>query len=203
MIGEILVWATWPGFLSSYTPGAHYRSVCKLLLAQLCGRGEARLSVPGAETSFGSSMVPDGEPGTGLSLQFGVRPDPHQIDEDDRLKKPLVVEKVGGASLVSGTSPATPESDPVNGQARGAPQALPWVSRWGPLWTVLTPMVQITIFNTDSFAGIFQARFSREAGPLGFAVHLSRGRRRGVCLQRDPPAGNNGNQGITPILSNG
>jgi len=44
-------------------------------------------------------------------------------------------------------------------------------SMLGPLWTVLTPMVQITIF-TLIFAGIFQARFSREAGPLGFAVHL-------------------------------
>lgn len=41
----------------------------------------------------------------------------------------------------------------------------------GPLWTVLTPLVQIVIF-TLIFSGIFQARFGAEGGSLGFAVHL-------------------------------
>jgi lipopolysaccharide transport system permease protein len=41
----------------------------------------------------------------------------------------------------------------------------------GPLWTVLTPVVQIVIF-TLIFSGIFQARFGGESSSLGFAVHL-------------------------------
>ena len=41
----------------------------------------------------------------------------------------------------------------------------------GPLWTILTPVVQIAIF-TLIFSGIFQARFGAAGGSLGFAVHL-------------------------------
>ncbi len=41
----------------------------------------------------------------------------------------------------------------------------------GPFWAVITPAVQIAIF-TLIFAGIFQARFGRESGTVGFAVHL-------------------------------
>lgn len=41
----------------------------------------------------------------------------------------------------------------------------------GPFWAIITPAVQIVIF-TLIFAGIFQARFGRESGPVAFAVHL-------------------------------
>lgn len=41
----------------------------------------------------------------------------------------------------------------------------------GPVWTIVTPAVQIVIF-TLIFSGIFQARFGTESRPTGFAVHL-------------------------------